>query len=103
MAEKLSRQQKRLIGRESIKAPQYNLCKEGHMSRYVRRHMNETKSNVVNQRKRTLGRNVQYQIIPIFEKRKKQIYLIGKKTIKHIVPTAHMIKVQKLILTSIKL
>lgn len=67
-------------------------------NRMIRRASKQTRRDVVNNRKRTKGRNVQCQDIPIFEGKGKNRKLIGFKTIKHIIPSNNFIKVQKIII-----
>jgi len=138
---KLTRQQKRKIGRDSIKVPVYTPWKEG--TRQQRRHQYDVQNDVVNQRASTLGRTIINQhmynimdtngsvilafgsITPILTKSmipkkiKDRIYkicydkkklkqmremknIVRVNTIRHIVPTAHMVKVQKLIIENYK-
>lgn len=88
MKYKMTRQRARRLRREQFKEANRNLS-EFKGNRYARRHFYETKNDVVNQRRRTRGRNVYYQII------KKHDKIV--KTIRHIIPSAKTIRLQKLI------
>jgi hypothetical protein len=68
-------------------------------NRMVRRNSLKEKRVGINNRKRTRGRNIQYQLVPLFKgKLKKNRIIVGFKTLKHLIPSQMFIKIQRIII-----
>lgn len=89
----MTRQRARRLQREQIKDANRTMS-EFKGNRYARRHFHETRNNVVNQRRRTRGRNIYYQVIKDGNK------IVN--TIRHIILSQKTIKLMKLILKKYK-